>query len=586
MSAVARPAVFLHADDRRLLAIAAAALVAGLAGSVLVLNSDHFTDRIWAVFGPVVGWSFVGTGMYAWRRRPESHFGVLMMVLGFAWFLAPLGAANAPLLFTAGIVFGSVWGAVLAHVLLSFPSGRLPHGRRRALVLAGYVLVPLAPVPGMLFSSGDALADCEGPCPQNLLQVGTDEQLGEILLGAGAAVVMTLCLLVVGFLVADWRAAGPSRRRSLAPLFAAGAGTLLLVFLYAATQVPALSTLAFASFAATPFAFLAGLFRSDVVQARGMRSLVARLGALPEPGDLRGVLASALGDPTLSLAFWVPEQGRYVDADGASVMLPVAGDARRAATQIERDGRPVAAILHDPTLAEDQETVSAAGAATALLLENQRLDAELRANLLELRASRERLVEAGDAERRRLERNLHDGAQSRLVALALSLRLGRGSLADGSDAAILIDASIDEIRQSLDELRELARGIHPAVLSEHGLEPALRALAARSPVPVELEGRIGGRLPAAVETAAYFVVSESLVNVAKYAEATYATVRLEHTPDRLVVVVSDDGVGGAAPSLGSGLHGLADRVAAVGGTLDVASPPGGGTRIRVDLPCR
>ena len=585
MSAVARSPGLVHVGDRRFLVIAAAALVAGLVGSAVVLGSDHFSDRIWALFGPVVGWSFVGTGMYAWRRRPESRFGVLMMVLGFAWFLAPLGAANAPLVFTAAILLGSIWGAVLAHVLLSFPSGRLPRGRRRALVLAGYILVPLAPVPGMLFSSGDALADCDGPCPQNVLQISTNERLGEILLGAGAAVVMTLCLLVVGVLVADWRAAGASARRSLAPLLVAGAGTLLFVFAYAATQAPALSTLAFAWFAAMPFAFLAGLFRTDVVQARGVRSLVARLGAMPELADLRGALAGALGDPTLSLAFWVPEQGRYVDERGRAVMLPVAGDSGRAATEIERDGRPVAAIVHDPSLVDDRETVSAVGAAAALLLENHRLDAELRANLVELRASRERLVEAGDAERRRLERNLHDGAQSRLVALALSLRLGRGNLADGSDAAILIDASIDEVRQSLDELRELARGIHPAVLSEHGLEPALRALGARSPVPVELAGSIGGRLPAAVETAAYFVVSESLVNVAKYAQATHAVVRLDHTPERLIVDVSDDGVGGAAATLGSGLHGLADRVAAVGGVLAVASPPGGGTRVRVELPC-
>ncbi len=565
--------------------IAAAALLAGLVDGALVLSSDHFTDREWALFGPLVGWSFIGTGRYASRRRPESRFGVLMVALGFAWFLAPLAAANSALLFTLGILLGSIWGAVLAHVLLSFPSGRLAHGPQRALVIAGYVLVPLAPVPAMLVSDSAALADCEEACPQNLLLIEPDERLSGILLAAGAAVVMTLCLLVVGFLIARWRTAGPSERRSLAPLLGAGALTLLLVFAYAATQMPALRTLAFVVFAATPFAFLAGLARADLAQARGVRSLVARLGDLPGPGDLRSALAAALGDPTLSLAFWVPQQGRYVDEQGAAVALPAAGDVGRAATEVERDGRRIAAIVHDRALAEDRQTVRAAGAATALLLENQRLDAELRANLRELRASRERLVEAGDAERRRLERNLHDGAQSRLVALALTLGLGRRRMPDGSEAAALIDASIDELKQSLDELRELARGIHPAVLTEHGLEPALRSLAARSPVPVELEGGAGGRLPAAVETAAYFVVSEALTNVAKYACAGHATVRLERTDGRLLVEVSDDGVGGAAPTAGSGLHGLADRVSALDGALDVASPPGGGTRLRADLPC-
>ncbi len=337
-------------------------------------------------------------------------------------------------------------------------------------------------------------------------------------------------------------------------------------------------TLAFLAFAATPFAFLAGLARADVSQARGVRRLVARLSDLPAAADLRAALATTLGDPALSLAFWVPEQGRYVDQSG--VPLPEGDD--RTVTEVERDGRRIAAIVYDGTA--DAETVRAAGAATALLLENQRLDAELRARMVELRASRARLVQAGDDERRRLERNLHDGAQSRLVAVALNLRLGRGRLEDGSEAAVLIDASIDELKESLDELRELARGIHPAVLSERGLEPAVRALAARAPVPVDLEGSPGGRLPAAVETAAYFVVSEALTNVAKYARAEHAAVRMERVNGCLVLEISDDGVGGAVAATGSGLHGLSDRVAALDGELELTSPPGGGTRLRVQLP--
>ena len=280
-----------------------------------------------------------------------------------------------------------------------------------------------------------------------------------------------------------------------------------------------------------------------------------------------------------------PAQGRYVDASGAPAELPAHGDPARAVTEIGHDGRRVAAIVHDRGLVEDAATVRAAGAATALLLENQRLEAELRAHIVELRASRVRLVEAGDTERRRLERNLHDGAQSRLVALAMNLRLARAGFEDGSPTATLVDASIDEVRQSLDELRELARGIHPAVLSERGLEPALRSLVVRAPLPVELVGAPGGRLPAAVETAAYFVVSEALANVAKYARAGRATVRVERAGGLLLLEVSDDGVGGAEPGAGSGLRGLSDRVAALDGALEVISPPGGGTRLRVQLPC-
>jgi signal transduction histidine kinase len=367
-------------------------------------------------------------------------------------------------------------------------------------------------------------------------------------------------------------------------VFASGGVSLALVAAYAISQVDAVLWMAFAAFAATPFAFLAGLARADLSGSRGVRVLMAELGDRPGRGDLRDGLARALGDPALELAFWMPELRRYVDADGAPAELPAEDDSQRTVTEVDHHGEHVAAIVHDR--AQDAGTVRAAGAATALLLENHRLDAELRARLVELQASRARLVEAADDERRRLERDLHDGAQSRLVALALNLRLARMKESDGSETAALLDASIDELGVSLRELRDLARGIHPAVLSERGLEPAVRALAARAPVPVEVVGRTAGRLPAAVETAAYFVISEGLTNVSKYSHAERATVRVERVDGRLVVEVSDDGIGGADAGDGSGLRGLSDRVAALSGTLEVSSPPGRGTRLRAHLPCR
>ena len=212
------------------------------------------------------------------------------------------------------------------------------------------------------------------------------------------------------------------------------------------------------------------------------------------------------------------------------------------------------------------------------------LDAELRARLEELQASRARLVEAGDAERRRLERDLHDGAQSRLVALALLLRSARSRAGDDPELAALLDRAEQELQTSLSELRELARGIHPAVLTERGLEPALEALASRAPVPVTLESDARERLPGPVESAAYFVVSEALANVAKYASATHATVAVRRVNGRVTVEVSDDGVGGADAAQGSGLRGLADRVAALDGTLSLESPEGRGTRLRAEIP--
>jgi signal transduction histidine kinase len=214
------------------------------------------------------------------------------------------------------------------------------------------------------------------------------------------------------------------------------------------------------------------------------------------------------------------------------------------------------------------------------------LDAELRASLEELRASRARIVEAGDAERRRLERDLHDGAQSRLVALKLLLSSARLRARRGADDVdAMLGEAIEELDTSLSELRELARGIHPAVLTDHGLEPALQALASRAPVPVRVQADPEERLPGNVESAAYFVVSEALANVAKYAQASEAAVAVRRADGRVIVDVSDDGIGGADLTRGSGLRGLADRVAALDGTLALESPAGGGTHLHAEIPC-
>ena len=252
---------------------------------------------------------------------------------------------------------------------------------------------------------------------------------------------------------------------------------------------------------------------------------------------------------------------------------------------MDHGGRRVAAIVCDAAIYDENQMVKSAGAAVALALENERLNAELRARVEELRASRTRIVEAGLGERRRLERDLHDGAQQRLVALRLSLRLARDhALRDPEGGAALIDEAMAELDAALAELRELARGIHPAVLTDRGLEPALDALASRAPLPVEVKSAAAD-LPPAVESAAYFVVAEALTNVAKYASASRAEVSVARVNGHALVEVHDDGVGGADPGRGSGLAGLADRVAALDGRLDVDSPPGAGTTVRAAIPC-
>jgi signal transduction histidine kinase len=321
-------------------------------------------------------------------------------------------------------------------------------------------------------------------------------------------------------------------------------------------------------------------------RAGAVSELVSSLSAGPDRRKgLREALADAFGDRSLVLAYWLPERGHYVDHEGRRVELPSNGGAQ-AWTPVERDGEPLAAIIHDAALSDERRLLETAGGAAGLALENERLGAELRARVDELERSRERIIEAGLAERRKLERNLHDGAQQRLIALALNLRLARDRVdRDPAGARELLEEAMGEIESATGELRELARGIHPAVLSDRGLPAALKALAGRVPVAVELVESPADRLPPGVEVASYYVVAEALTNIAKYAHASAAQIRVKRANGSVTVEVSDDGVGGADPDGGSGLRGLADRVAALDGRLSVDSPVGEGTTVRAEIPC-
>jgi signal transduction histidine kinase len=563
--------------SRALIGLAVAGVAFGFAVAYVVAESDHTDDRgVTAALALLVGWSFIGTGLFAWWRRPANRTGALMVAVGFAWFTTSLSASDDDLLYTIGIALDGLFLALLGHLLLAFPTGRLAGRAERTLVAAIYVSATVLQVPGLLFEADSPSGT------SNLMLVEPDQDLSDLLdaLQAGIAAV----LIVASFIVIARRPAAvtAAQRAALAPVFWTG-GATLVAFLAAQTFDAAgspqdwLERLLLVLLATVPFGFLAGLLRSRLVQAAAVSELVARLSEPPGEGALRAALAEALGDPTLALAYWLPESERFVDWAGRPMQL-----REGEWTEVEVRGRRVAAIVHHPSLNEEPQLVRTAGAAAALALENQRLSAELRARIEELRTSRARLVEATDAERRRLERNLHDGAQSRLVALALHLRLTRRK-ADG-EVATMLDEAVAELQSSLDELRELARGIHPAVLTDRGLEAALRTLADRAPVPVDVTCSMPDRLPAGVETAVYFVVAEALTNVAKYAQAEHATVRVTGRDGTALVEVADDGRGGADVAAGSGLRGLADRVAALDGRLEVASPPGGGTRVRAEIP--
>ena len=567
---------------RALFLIGAAGVAAGCVAGIVVMTSEHAReDRIVNItLGPLVGWAFIAAGLIAWWRRPQNRFGSLMTLVGFTWFVGALSTSDEPGLFIVGVLLSPLTFGLLIHMLLAFPTGRLEGRLARVLVAVAYFDVLVLYPAAILFSTPED-AGCD--CPPNPLLIDDNETVGGLLFGAYALCAVLGLVAVALFLVHRWRTT--PQRRILGPLYLAGGATMVLTALvftaefFAETVAAVINVVAVAGLASVPFAFLAGLLRIRLARAGAVTEIVGKKGE-----ELRVALADTLGDPSLELAYWLPERNRYVDRDGRPMELPAGGG--RAVTPIERDGERLAAIVHDAALAEERELVRAAGTAAAVALENERLDAELAARVEELEASRARIVNVALEERRRLERDLHDGAQQRLVTLRLQLRLARDQVGKNPDAAAkMIDGAAEELDAALEELRELARGIHPAVLADRGLEPALSSLARRAPLPVEVTEAPAERLPAPVEAAAYFVVAEALTNVAKYAQATHASVAVERRNGQAVVEVSDDGVGGADAGAGTGLTGLADRLAALDGRLEVVSPRGGGTIVRAEIPC-
>jgi signal transduction histidine kinase len=558
----------------------------------LILTSNHISVRgAWAAVALVVGWGFIGTGLFAWDRRPNNSVGSLMVATGFAWLLGLIAASNISVLFTAGVLVGSIYIVTATHMLLAAPYGReLSRGDRR-IVTVGYVLVTVGLLPLYLFVD-PARDGCDG-CPENVLLIEHNQTIVDVWSALVNLVGIGVLIAVVVSLIRRWRRAARPERRLYAPVYASGVALMIAVIGQLGAQTAGsegraldiLFILSVIPLALVPYLFLASFVHARMTQGGTVGELMSRLNAAPRSGQVRDALAAALEDPSLELVFWLPERGRYVDARGHEYELP-ADDARRAVTTVERDGECVAAIVHDPTLPQMRGHVEAVGAAAALALENERLDAELRARLDELRSSRERMLKIGLEERRRLERDLHDGAQQRLVAMALNIRLARAKLNEDPLAAERLLASAgSELESALEELRELARGIHPAVLTDRGLATALATLASRAPVPVELGELPEERLPESVELVAYFVVAEALTNVAKYAEASHATVNVERDNGRVVVEVTDDGVGGADPGRGTGLRGLVDRLAVVDGRLEVESEHGQGTTVTARIPC-
>ena len=472
----------------------------------------------------LVGAAFVGCGLVAWRRRPDSYSGLLMTATGFLLFSEPLLAQwGSPTAEAIAHLVTDLWGVTIIWLLLTPLSGG------RVTSTAEWVLIGAFAVEGLLefawyFTDAEALLTVRG------------------------LLVSLACLGVAVVIGVRYARASPPGRRALLPSVL-GISSLLL-FAFAQGEAPPLwlRWIAILSLLTIPAGFLIGLLRSRLARG-GLADLFRRLPTMRSE-ELQPAVAKALGDPSAEIVL-----GRPPLAPGRS-LAPIDDDA---------------SLAYDASLDDDPELIEAVASAAGIALES--------------RARLERIVTAGDEERRRLERNLHDGAQQRLVALAMQLRLIQHEIqTDPAAAEQLVNSASEELAMSLAELRELARGIHPAVLN-HGLEPALQTLAGQATVPTEVSFAAEGDLPEPVELAAYFVTSEALANVGKYARATSAEIRVAHRDGGLLVEIADDGIGGADASRGSGLRGLADRVEALDGRLHVESPPGRGTVVRAELPC-
>jgi signal transduction histidine kinase len=498
------------------------------------------------------GWSMLGCGLVAWSRWPQSRAGVLMTAVGLSWFAGNFVTAD-----TAWIAWLSAhalfwYRGPLVHLVLSYPHGRRASFLDGAAIGGGYVAAVVTPI-----------------------------WQSEV-----AAIALSGCLVVVAS-ASYFRAVGRERRERLAAWQATTfvglliAGGALAHMISASQGVRDARVLAQAlGLCVLAVALLAGLVARPWERVP-LADLVVELGEA-RSGTLRTALARMLGDPTLQVGYWSPDVPAYVDERGRPLELPAPG-ADRSVTRIEREGQTVAALVHDPAVLDDPELVSALAAASRLEASHARLQAEVRAQLAELESSRRRLVRTGTAERRRLERRLHDGAERRLLGLEQMLELARTRTGTRRELLEKLGRAEEQLRATLAELRELAHGLHPQALTEHGLAQALVFLGERSEVPVELS-IAEERLPEEVEAAIYFLCSEALANVAKYASASSVAIFVAASDGVVQVEIADDGVGGADPGRGSGLRGLADRLDALGGTLTIESFPGKGTRLLAEIP--
>jgi signal transduction histidine kinase len=509
------------------------------------------------------------TGTILWLGRPHNRIGPMLIWLGATWYLGDLVLMSDRVLGTAGYFLEYVPEVAVAHLLIALPSGRLTGRLERILVAVSYATTPVERLVQFFWQHRYAL-----PLPAAV----ASPRSGWTIAGSAANIALTIAFLAVG--ARRWASIPRPVRRPYTlvwPVMVGMGWVSMVLSVSYLTNTDGRSILF--------LAFSGGLLLAPAIAVTGLvylqlnRTLVAdlvvRLSVAPGPEPVRAAMAEVLGDPTVEL-YRCGSGGGYVNSTGGSVKIPPDG---RALIPIG----PNAVLVYDAALLDQPRLIEAVAAAAWLALDNAQLQDVRR----EVSASRARLVAAMDGQRHRIQRDLHDGAQHKLLAVSMLVERARGTAAaapaEAGDTHLLTRVS-RYLHEAIRELRVLVEGVYPPALSEQGLAAALEGLAERAPVPVDVAVP-ARRWPERVERTAYFVVAEALSNVYKHSGAGSARVRLSDAADRLVVEVLDEGIGGADPAVGTGLRGLQDRVAGLDGTLRVDSPPGDGTRLVVELPC-
>ena len=553
--------------------------------------------------------ALLGVGLYAWYRDAENRFGKVLYVTGVCWFFVTLANSDTAALYSVGRIAGWVFEVVLAYALLSYPTGRLEGRAARTIVFAGVLLIALLYVPTIPFTAQYPLpapfTACTTQCPQNVFLVGGSEAsiVPDLIKPVRDLLAIVIYTSVVWVIAVRLRGAGHNQRRTLAPVLGAAVLRFVAAIVYVALRRAGLGGtgsdiavfVALLSVPVTALGFLLGLLQWRVYSGGALRRLTTGLGETKDPDDLRGLLAVSLEEPRVGLFYADPPEPEddpgaapppWRDASAGVVSAPIAPPRACLHEATAESGLRVALVCEEG-FRDRPEFLDAVCACVISGLERQRLDAALATSLAEVAASRKRLAGAADSARQKIERDLHDGAQQQLVALRVKLELAREALEQESDQGAEMVAGLGpEVEEIIEEVRSLARGIYPALLASDGLPEALRAAAQRSSVPVRIDADGIGRLPSDTESAVYFCCLEALQNVAKHAAGATVVVIELGDEGELRFTVADDGCGFAPGDAGegSGITGMKDRLAAIGGELWVESAPGAGTRVHGRVP--